>query len=267
MHPILSIFLALLQAKAAPAQKGPIEFPHRSEEMEFVRTETGFTVPRMMFELDATLAFLDFDDFRDRDFDLEVRSFTVEGAFGITDWVQGEIEVPFLWIDPDPGKKESGISDIVLEGKTTFRQGVSPIGFVPIDLSGGIRIALPTGDEDEGLGREHAAFGLFAAASHPFIQWLAGHAEIWTEWQSDFRPLHGVNLAAEFTPWMKELSLVGAINYSREGGDSPAVSFVPGAEYRFGTPRPQMSAGVGLPIGITNRAPDFGFIANFQVRF
>src|SRR5262245_51141012 len=119
MHPVLPLVLALVQAQGA--QRGPVEFPHRSEEMEYVRTETGFTLPRMAFEADVTLSHQAFDDFRNRNFDLEVRTFTAEAAFGITDWVQGEVKVPFLWIDPDPGRKESGISDIVLEGKMSFR--------------------------------------------------------------------------------------------------------------------------------------------------
>lgn len=268
MQPILWMLLGLAQAKPAQPQKAPVEFPHRSEEMEFVRTETGFTLPRMAFEADATLTRLSYDDFRgNRNFDVDVMAFTVEGAFGITDWVQAELKVPFLWVDPDPGSKESGIGDLLLEGKASLRKGSSPIGFVPFDLAGGLRISLPTGDEDEGLGREHASLGMFGSASHPFNEWLAGHAEIWTEWQSDFRPLHGVNAAAEFHPWMKELSLLAALNYSREGGEKAAVAFVPGAEYRFATPQPRMSVGLGLPIGITSRAEDFGFIANFQVRF
>jgi hypothetical protein len=258
----------LLLLALAQAQKAPADFAQRSEEMEFVRTETGFTLPRMTFEADATLAFLSYDDYRGtRNFDLDVRAFTVEAAMGITDWAQGELKIPYLRIDPDPGSKESGISDLVLEGKASLRQGSSPIGLVPIDLAAGFRIALPTGDEDEGLGREHAAFGLFAAASYPFFAWLAGHGEIWTEWQSEEKPLHGVNIAAELYPWIKELSLLAAINYSREGSESAAVAFVPGAEYRFKTPNPRMSVGLGLPIGITSRAEDFGVIADFQVRF
>jgi hypothetical protein len=264
MTSILALLLACAQAQA---QKGPAEPPHRSEEMEYVRTETGFTVPRMAFEGDATLSHLVFDDFRGNNFDLDILTFQLEGAFGITDWIQAEMKVPFLWIEPDPGDDESGIGDIVLEGKTSFRQGLSPVGFVPIDLAGGLRVALPTGDEDEGLGREDPAFGIFAAASYPFIVWLTGHAEFWTEWQSGERPIHGVNVAAEFTPWMRELSLVGALNYSREGTEKAAVSLVPGVEYRLPTPRPQMSIGGGIPIGLTSRAADIGFIADFQIRF
>jgi hypothetical protein len=235
--------------------------------MEYVRTETGFVVPAMKFEADATLSQLAFDDFRDRNFDVDIRSLTFEAAFGIADWAQAELKVPYLWVDPDPGSKESGIGDLVIEGKATLREGVSPIGVVPIDLAAGFRLTLPTGDEDEGLGRENESFGLFAAASYPFLQWLAGHGEIWTEWQQDFKPIHGMNVAAEFTPWMRELSLTGALNFVREGGDSVAASLVPGAEYRFATPHPQMSVGLGIPIGLTSRAADIGFIANFQIRF
>ncbi len=268
MTSALALFLALAQGArpAKPAQPAA-EFPHRSEEMEFVGTETGFTLPAMTVEGDVTLSWVTFDNYRKRSFDLEVMSLTLEAAYGITDWVQAELEIPFLWVDPDPGRSENGLSDIVLEGKASLRKGSSPIGFVPVDLSAGARIILPTGDEDEGLGREKAALGLFGAASYPFLPWLAGHAEVWTEWQRGFRPLHGLDVAAEFTPWMKELSLLGAFNVQQEGGDSPAISLVPGAEYRFSTPRPRMSVGLGLPIGLTSRAPDYGFQANFQIRF
>ena len=267
---ILSLVLALAQAQgqAQGGQKAPIEFPQRSEEMEYVRTETGFVVPAMKFEADATLSHLAFDNFRDRDFDVEIRTLMLEAAFGIADWAQAEVKLPYLWIDPDPGSKESGIGDIVLEGKASLREGgASPIGVVPIDLAAGFRITLPTGDEDEGLGRENETFGLFAAASYPFLAWLSAHGEVWTEWQDDFRPIHGLNAAAEFTPWMRELSLVGALNFVREGGEPVAASLVPGAEYRFGKEGPQMSVGLGIPIGLTSRAADIGVLANFQIRF
>ena len=250
-----------------PGQKPSPEFPHQSEELEYIRTETGFTLPRMTFEADATLTILSYEDYGGTEgLDLDFIGFSVEAAFGIVDGLQVEVELPFLWIDPSPGSQEQGIGDAVIEAKSSFRKGVSQIGFAPFDVAGGFRVTLPSGDEDEGLGREHASFGLFASASYPLLAWLAAHGEFWTEWQEDARPLHGVNTAVEMYPWSKELSLLAAINYSREGTEKSAVSLVPGAEFRFGDKRP-MSIGAGVPLGITDRAADIGLIANFQLRF
>ncbi len=266
-----ALLVLLLASQAQPEKAGAPAaraFPHRSEELEVVRTETGFTVPKGAFELDAVLSILSFEDFRgNKGLDLDVTAFTAEAAFGLVDGLQLEVELPFLRVDPDPGSSESGLGDVLVEGKASFLKGASPLGFVPVDLAGGIRVAIPTGDEDEGLGREKVAFGLFAAVSYPFTAWIAGHGEFWTEWQDGERPIHGLSVAFEFTPWMKEFSLLAALNYSRVGTEKSAVSFVPGAEFRFGKDKPGMSVGLGIPIGLTDRAEEIGVIADFQIRF
>ncbi len=251
---------------AAPAAQAGMP-THQPEEFEILRTKTGITLAEKTFEGDFTVAFLSWDDFHDDDFDLDVRAMTFEGTYGITDWITVEMEIPFLWVDPDPGSKESGIGDIMLEGKMSFNKArKSPAGFVPYDIAGGMRIWLPTGDEDEGTGREKAALGLFGAASHRLEPWVAVHGELYFTFASGSRPEHGINLAADFTPWMPELSLLGGLNYRREGMERTELSLILGGEYRWLQPLKGMSAGAGLLLGLTDDSPDWGLFLDFQLR-
>lgn len=262
MHviPVVAFLLA-----AVPQQGRPT---HRPEEIEHMLQETGYTLPRGAFEADLTLGRFEFDDFRRvRGLDVTQDFFVPELAYGVTDWLMVEGELPFLKIDPDPGSSESGIGDIALEGKVSLKQAAgNPVGFIPdVDVAPGVRITLPTGDEDEGLGEEEATLAPFVAASHWIERWVAVHGRLALEWQQDRRPVHTFNATAEFVPWMPELSLFGGLLIEREGSDASAVSLIPGAEYRF--PGSDLSAGIGLPIGINDRAADFGFLLNGQFRF
>lgn len=254
-------------AQAPPAKTAPLQATQKPEEFETHRTKTGITLPRGTFEGDVVLSFLSWDDYRDDDYDLDVRVLRFEATYGITEWVTAEVELPFVWVDPSPGSSESGVGDLVLEGKMSFNtERHSPAGFIAMDLAGGMRIQLPTGDEDDGTGEEDPALTLFGAASRRFLPWLVGHAELYLTLQSEERPEHGVNVAADFHPWMPELSLVGAINLRFEGTERTEFTFIPGAEWRFAQPLKGMSVGIGLPLGLTSDSPDWGFILDFSLR-
>jgi hypothetical protein len=250
-----------------PKKAAPAAPTHEPEEFEVLRTKTGITLPERTFEGDAVVTIVGWDDFEDNDVDFDYRIFKLEAAYGITDWVTAEIELPYVSVDVDPGDRESGIGDVVLEGKMSFNANrKSPAGFVPLDVAGGMRISLPTGDEDDGTGEENAVFTLFAAGSHRFERWFAGHAEVFLSLQDDERPEHGVNVAGDFTPWMPELSLLAGLNYLRIGAEFTEVSLLAGAEYRFPQPLRGMVVGGALLLGVTNDAPDWGLLLNFQLR-
>jgi len=265
MHSVLA---AVLVAALSPQAQGGMGPKHRPEEYEFLRTETGYVLPEGVFEADATLQHLEFDEFRripGRP-DITAQALVAELAYGITDWVTAEVEVPFRRLDFDPGSSESGIGDIGLEGKVSLKRGPSPIGLVPdIDLAAGARVTLPTGDEDEGLGEENATFGLFVSTSHWIEKWFGLHGWVQGELQEDRRPVWRANAAAEFAPWDPAFSLFGALDFEREGSDSPAVSLIPGAQYRF--PAMPLALGAGLPLGLSSRAADWGLLLNGEFRF
>lgn len=251
---------ALAQGKPAPGSP-----THRPEEYEFMLQKTGFTLPRMAFEADLTLGRFEFDDFRGLDADVD--QCVAELAFGVADWITLEAELPFLRVDADPGDSESGVGDIALEAKASLKAGATnPIGFIPdIDLAAGLRVTLPTGDEDEGLGEEEATLAPFFAGSWWIERWIAVHARLGLEWQEDRRPMHQANATAEFAPWAPEVSLFAGLQIEREGSDASAILFIPGAEYRF--PGIPLSIGASLPLGVNDRAADWGFLLNAQYRF
>jgi hypothetical protein len=252
----VSMFGALLpQAK----QAGPT---HRPEEFEYMFQKTGYVLPLGVLEGDVTISHLEFDDP-----DVDFETFVAELAYGVTDWLTVEAEIPFVRVDPSPGSSESGIGDLAVDAKASLKQGAkNPIGVVPdIDLAVGARVTLPTGDEDEGTGEEHATLSPFVAVSHWFESWVAVHGQVLLEWQSERRPVHRFNVMGEFAPWVPELSLMGGLQIERVGSDSSAVTLLPGAEYRF--PQIPLVAGASIPFGLNDKAPDIGFVLNVQYRF
>lgn len=256
---MLVTLLVTVLAQGKPAPGSP---KHRPEEYEFMLQKTGFTLPGSVLEADLTLGRFELDDP-----DVDLDQFVVEAAFGVTDWLTVEAELPFLRVDADPGDSESGIGDIALEAKASLKGGAAnPIGFIPeFDVAAGVRLTLPTGDEDEGLGEEEVTLAPFVAGSWWIERWIAAHAFLGVEWQEDRRPVHRVNATAEFAPWSPELSLFAGLQVEREGSDASAVLFIPGAEYRF--PGIPLSVGASLPIGVNDRAPDWGFLLNAQYRY
>lgn len=228
---------------------------YRPEELEVVRLKTAYTLPADVAEVDVVFfsGALELDD----DEELEITRISGEIAFGITDWLTGEVEVPFLAVDPDPGDRESGLGDIVLE----LKGAISP-DLVPFPLAVGVRATLTTGDEDEGLGGDNSAFIPFAAAAWAFGG-VTLHAEIFARAEEDRRTVYGADVAADVTPWGPDLSLLAGLNLHREVGESVQASVVPAAEYRWMERR--FRFGAGIPIGLTDEGEDWGVILNFQV--
>lgn len=258
---VTCLVLALQQGKPGGADRD-----RRTEEYEYMFQETGYTLPEGRFQGDLTLGRFEFDEFRDgpdADFDI----FLAELAFGVFDWLLVEGELPFERVDFDPGDSESGIGDIGLKAKASLRGAAgNPIGFIPDwDIAAGVRVTLPTGDEDEGLGEEEPTLRPFVSGTYWFERWVGIHAQIGTELQEDRRPLHLIGATGEFIPWGSELSLMGGLQIQREGSEDTAVLIIPGAEYRF--PGAPFALGASLPIGANDDAPDWGFFINGQLGF
>ncbi|HYE97875.1 MAG TPA: transporter [Planctomycetota bacterium] len=261
---VTCLVLALQQGKPM----GP-DRCHRTEEYEYLFQETGYTLPEGRFEADLLVGRLEVEEFDEGpgDPDVTFDQFVAELAFGVFDWLMIEGELPLLRVEFDPGDSESGIGDIALEAKASLRSGPrNPIGFIPdVDVAGGVRLTLPTGDEDEGLGADDPTLEPFVAATYWIERWIGIHGRVGVQVQEDRRPFHNFNATAEFVPWGPELSLMAALSADREGSESDAVLIIPGAEYRFaGSP---FALGASIPIGVNNDAPDWGFFLNGQLGF
>jgi hypothetical protein len=251
----MTFFVFLAVAGPLPAQEPPPRRGvNRPEELEVVRRKTAYTLPADVAEVDVVFfsGALELDD----DEELDIARLSGEIAFGITDWLTGEVEVPFLAVDPDPGDRESGLGDVVLE----LKGAVSP-DLVPFPLALGLRATLTTGDEDRGLGGNNSAFIPFAAAAWTF-DGMTLHAEIFARAEEDRRTVYGANVAVDVVPWGPEVSLLAGLNLQREVGESVQASLVPAAEYRWG--ERGFRFGAGIPIGLTDEGEDWGILLNFQ---
>jgi hypothetical protein len=253
-------------APAPPPGAPAVVPPHRSESLDFVRARTGYTVAAGQFQGDALFTHTQTRDIEGSGFDFYGDALTASLAYGITDWLTAKAVLPLLVrVDPDPGSIESGVGDFGLEAKVLLKQGASPLGFVPlVDFSGGMNVTFPTGDEDKGLGAGDAVFRPYAAATYWFQETLGVHGSAVLRFESGERPEHTVQAFAEFLPFGPTLSLLGGFEMHRVGADPAGWTFLPGAEYRI---TERLSAGIGLPIGLSDRAEDFGILANVQLAF
>jgi hypothetical protein len=268
MKRVALALLALASPWLRPAVEAspiPVDPPHRSEMIDCVRTRTGFTLPAMHIEADATYTHTKIEDLRHEDIDLTGDTFYVSGALGIADWLTAKAILPIHRRDFTPGGVEYGIGDIELEAKLSFRKDLSPVGFVPVvDVCGGILFGLPTGDEDKGLGMENLYVKPYASASYWFLPWVGMHGWVYFELMEGDRPFHGGSAVAELLPFSRDLSLYGGMEFRQQGFDSPEVVLLPGIEYRV---VPMVSVGLGTPVGISHRAEDWSVILNLQLSF
>jgi hypothetical protein len=267
-HALVPAALLLSSVAARAEEKAPaplIEPPHRSETIDEVRCRTGYTLPALHIEADAVYFHSELRNALSGDIDLSADTLNLSAAFGITDWLQAKAIVPIVRHDYNPGGVETGIGDITLDAKMSFTKGASPLGFVPlVDFCFGLAVGLPSGDEDKGLGVGDPTFQPYVAASFWFLPWLGLHGSAYMEFIEGERPFHGANAIAEFVPFSRDLSLLAGFEFRQQGFDSGAVAFLPGAEYRI---MPMVSLGLGIPIGISKEAEDWGLILDAQLGF
>lgn len=228
----------------------------RPEEIEQIRTKTAYVLDQGEVEIDVVGSFLRFEE-DDVEFD-ESRLF-VEVEVGVTDWLMAEIEIPYLFFNPERGRGERGVGDIELE----LKAGI-PGSWNGIELGVGLEVSLLTGDEDEGLGAQETELGLFAAASRRSGM-FAVHAQVGVEVAEEARPEYEVNLALDVNPWGRPLSLLLALNGEIEPGEGPGWAVVPGFEARL--EEPDLQFGAGFPIGLTEEAEEWGVIVDVEVEF
>lgn len=228
----------------------------RPEEIEQIRTKTAYVLDEGEVEFDLVGSYLRFEE---DDFEFEETRLFVEIEVGVTDWLMAEIEVPYLFFNPEQGRGERGWGDMELE----LKAGV-PGAWNGIELGVGMEVSLLTGDEDEGLGNPETELGLFAAASRRFGMGAA-HLQLAVEVAEEARPEYGINAAVDVNPWGRGLSLLLAFNGEIEPGEAPGWSIVPGFEVRL--EEPDLQFGAGFPIGLTDEAEEWGVIVDIEVEF
>lgn len=227
----------------------------RPEEIEVLRTKTAYPVQAQELEVDFVLSTLQFEDDR---FERTETSLNLELTMGFNDWLTAEVEFPYLMLDESPGDSNSSFGDVQLELKAALRPDL-----LPVDGALGARVSIPTGDEEAGAA-DGTVLNLFAAFGHR-LDWLGLHAHPYVELEANKRVRYGLNVAAQARPWETPLFVYVGLNTRMKAGGDAEASLVPGAIYRW--PGKKTELGVGVPLGITDDAEDWGLITDFQIAF
>lgn len=245
--------LALLAFTLLAQEEG-----ERPEEVEQIRVKTAYTLDRDAFETDFVLSSIEFDDGPG---ERNVNSLTWELTYGVTDWLTAELEVPFLFLDFDPGDEETGVGDLALEFKGALRPEIVPV----VDAAAlGVRVSVPTGDEDRGLGEDEPEFEFFAALTEK-LDGLSLFAHLFVEVQEEERTRYGMNFAVGAAPFDPDLVLYVGLNGAFDAGESLEWAAVPGIDYTWRDRKLQV--GLGVPLGLTDEAEDWGVITDVQIAF
>lgn len=220
------------------------------EEIEQIRVKTAYVLDPGEVELDVVGSFLRFEEGEETELLLEVEA-------GVTDWLLAEIEIPYLFLNPEEGRGERGIGDVELELKAKI-----PGAWNGIELALGVEVSFLSGDEDEGLGAPDTEIGAFAALSRRFEVFLL-HLELGAEAAEEVRAEYKAAAGVDVRPWGRPFSFLLALNGEIERGESPAWAIVPGFEIRFD----EIQGGVGIPLGLSEEAEDWGVLVDVELEF
>lgn len=220
------------------------------EEIEQIRVKTAYVLEAGEVEVDVVGSFLRFEEGDETKVLIEVEA-------GVTEWLLAEIEIPYLFLNPDEGRGERGVGDVELELKAKI-----PGAWNGVELAIGVEASFPSGDEDEGLGAPDSVIGAFAAFSRRFELFLL-HLELGAEAAEEIRAEYELAAAVDVRPWGRVFSFLLAVNGEIERGEGPGWTLVPGFEIRFD----EIQGGVGIPLGLSEEAEDWGVLVDVEFEF
>lgn len=190
--------------------------------------------------------------------------------YGVTDRLEAEIEACYLSVPGDgdvrgPGDVEVGLHYALRPDMAT------------VALTLGADVGLPTGDEARGLGSGSADVELFGIAGLRLGRGelhVTGMLEIGDEEAepalnaaavlpaADFRFTLEANLSRGGTAAWPDGSPEDAAPADAAEEEDVSLVATPGLFYR---PGPEFELGIGVPIGITGAAPDWGIVGRVTV--
>lgn len=233
----------------------------RPDEIEVLRTKTGYPLANNALELDLLFSHLDFDDAGTDD----RRPFTgtetrieAQVAFGVTDAITAELRFPYVFLDPDGGDSASGWGDVDIDLKV----GV-PGGERAVHVAIGGRLTVPTGDEERALGQSGPEFRAYVAASGK-VGPVGLHAQPYLELEDGRRGQVGLSVAAEIGALGPQVVGLLGFNGHWEKGQGAIASITPGAVY---VAYPGFEISAGIPLGLTDDTPDWGVLADLKLAF
>jgi hypothetical protein len=180
--------------------------------------------------------------------------------------------VPYSW-EKSGGVRSDGVGDVLLNYRfQAFTETERRPAFAPR-----LSVILPTGDEDKGFGDGTVGAQINLPVSKVVSERWTVHGNAGLTWLPDVqnRDLQSYNLGASAIYAVSEnfnLMLEGVANWEETVEDSGrsrrrlSAIISPGARYAWNLANDtQVVAGIGVPIGLTSEAPDFGVILYFSV--
>ena len=182
----------------------------------------------------------------------------------ITPWWQVEVEMPFLYRNPNDAASTAGPGDLELQNKFLLWKSVQHLVLV----SGGFELRLPSGSERRGLGGEIAVepfvtggigLGPFDVIAAIAYEWNLNNVRGPREQELTADLAVGWPVSRWFTPFL-ELNTVSKIQ-GQEGEDDGAGEAVSGQL------QPALGdlSDVSEPAGVENRAGQMSVCARNQV--
>jgi hypothetical protein len=248
------VLAPLLATASFPPDSSAAHAEAAPENYEHLRTRSAHTVEQAELQLDLVLSYL-------RDGRLEAYAAAAELEYGLTRRLQLELEVPYRRVESASEATRSEVGDAELGLKYGYGRGGGRAYAVAVDFEA------PTGDRSESLGR-----GRWAAE----FAWLASfescgfgaHFEIGGEIEESEGPEEAfANVALDFGTTMPGLNWQLAANL-KSGEGRTAVALAPGARWAYrGEGLEEFSLSVGLPIGLSDDAEDWGILLGIEFEF
>jgi len=194
--------------------------------------------------------------------------------YGITDRIEAEVEASYLSV-PGDGARSRGPGDVELGLHYALRPDLDKVA-----VTLGTDVGLPTGDEARGLGSGRAGVEFFAIAGLKLGRaelHVTGMLEVGEEVEpglnaaaayphGDFRFTLETNVlrGAERTEERIVEQQVAEKPGEEKGNEDLWVVVTPGLFHR---PSPEIEYGIGVPIGLTSAAPEWGIIGRMTIEF
>jgi hypothetical protein len=252
--------LLLATATASPEEAGDPagdekETWPREEEIEHLRAGTAYVLDAGELEVNLVAEFLRFRNDERKSRDVHARA---ELEYGITDRLMAEVEYTYLFLRPEGGGGTNRPGDIEVEAKYLFLD----LGdfAAAAGLSAGSVVEWEP-EEDE-IERNYAVEG-FGAVSWTPCPDLCAHVTAGLEAVRHEAPERFVSAALEYIPFGREVVLQVGLTSEAEGSRSPETALGPGIFLRL--EEPEIRIGVGVPIGLSERAPDWAVLVNLEI--
>ena len=240
-------------------------FHHPPSDIDEVRVASAYTPDQGEFEIYQTTEFL--NDGASK----STKTFT-RLEYGLTDDLVLEFKVPFRFRRPKSGSNTEGIGDLQLEAK--YRLLREPDD--PLTVAAGFEVGFPTGDEERGLGNGNFKYEPILSVGKVFESFSVhqdAKLELIRETGGSGVEVEGsTTCAVAWTP-VDELGIIEhptvllALDWKFAEDKKTKIAIIPAVRGEFEGLPVEVEWGLGVPIGLTDAADDWGVISTFEIEF